>query len=270
MNNVLNGTAQADTLDGAGAADRMVGGGGSKTYLVDNALDFAVEAAKGGTDTVQSRIDFTLGANLENLMLLAADHIGTDNADANLLTGSTGADTLAGLDGNDTLDGATGSNQLIGGAGDDTYILRSARDIAVELAGCASDTAVLMVDGLTVADNIENIRLDGSAHIATGGSGDNHLADGSGADVYHLTGASAETQDFLSHDTTDSTTDDRIDLSGETESEVEHAHEHIDQGGSTAGPLDVQFLQDLTGSFADDIATVRGLIPQVVAALQAI
>jgi hypothetical protein len=32
----------------------------------------------------------------------------------------------------------------------------------------------------------------------------------------------------------------------------------------------VQFLQDLTGSFGDDIASVRGLVPQIVSALQAV
>ena len=34
--------------------------------------------------------------------------------------------------------------------------------------------------------------------------------------------------------------------------------------------LDLQFLQDLTGSFADDIVMVRGLVPQIVTALQAV
>ena len=88
MNNVLNGTAQADTLDGAGAADRMVGGGGSDTYLVDNALDLAGEAAKGGTDTVIASVDDALGSNVENLVLTGAGHRGTGNALANHLTGT--------------------------------------------------------------------------------------------------------------------------------------------------------------------------------------
>ena len=70
-----------------------------------------------GIDTVQSKVNYTLGTNLENLTLLSAGHIGTGNGDGNVLTGSTGADTLIGLDGNDTLDGGAGSNQLIGGGG---------------------------------------------------------------------------------------------------------------------------------------------------------
>lgn len=37
-------------------------------------------------------------------------------------------------------------------------------------------------------------------------------------------------------------------------------------GETAVGPLDVQFLQDRTGSFEADIATIRGLVPQITAA----
>ena len=54
-------------LDGGAGNDTMAGGAGNDTYVVDAAGDVVTEAASAGTDTVQSRISYTLGANVENL-----------------------------------------------------------------------------------------------------------------------------------------------------------------------------------------------------------
>jgi Ca2+-binding RTX toxin-like protein len=47
----------------------MQGGVGDDTYVVDEVGDKVLEAANAGTDTVRSGIDYTLGGNLENLVL---------------------------------------------------------------------------------------------------------------------------------------------------------------------------------------------------------
>ena len=307
--NGLTGTAFADTLDGKAGADTMTGGGGDDLYVVDNALDQITEVAGGGKDGVAASVSFTLADQVENLTLTKGGLTGTGNGLANLLTGSAGLDSLVGLDGADTLDGKAGADTMAGGLGDDTYLVDNAGDMIVEAAGEGIDVAVLMRDGLTVDGDVEIIRLGGSAHSLTGGSGDNTLeggsgndsldggagndhilagdgedvlsataghdtlSGGSGDDRYHVHGASVEIEDFLGEDTldaSDSTGDDYIDLSGETDSEIENEVCHVTPGGTTSGPLDVQFLQDLTGSFADDIATVRGLVPQIVSAIQAV
>ena len=45
----------------------MIGGAGNDTYVVDAAGDVVTEHAGEGTDTVQSGVTYTLGANVENL-----------------------------------------------------------------------------------------------------------------------------------------------------------------------------------------------------------
>ena len=77
---LLLGTAAADTLDGGTGADQMSGGNGNDTYVVNNGGDIVTELAGQGTDTVQSAIDYLLGANVENLNLTGIAAInGTGN-----------------------------------------------------------------------------------------------------------------------------------------------------------------------------------------------
>lgn len=312
--NTITGTAGNDRLDGATGADTLTGAGGNDTYIIDNAGDSVVELAGGGVDTARIRTSWTLTAEVENLTAGVSGLTGTGNGLNNGMTGTAGADTLVGLDGDDTLDGGAGADRLDGGAGNDTYILDNVGDVVVEAPDGGIDTAVLMVNGLTVGAGIENIRLGGTAHVVAGGAGDSSitgtsgdddldggegndllvagegdddlrsddgddtLAGGGGDDSYHigsghLLGDRVEIEDYLGHDDLDcsgSTGDDHIDLSGETETEVEDCVVVIPGGGTVSGPMDVQFLQDLSGSFGDDIATVRTLVPGIVAVLQAV
>jgi Ca2+-binding RTX toxin-like protein len=73
---------------------------------------------------VQSSITWTLGSNLENLVLTGTTAInGTGNTLDNVLTGNSVSNTLTGAAGNDTLDGGAGADTLAGGTGNDTYRL---------------------------------------------------------------------------------------------------------------------------------------------------
>ncbi len=84
-------------------ADKMYGGLGNDTYVVNNSFDQANENANEGTDTVQSSITFTIGANVENLTLTGATAInGTGNALDNIIIGNAGNNVLKGGAGADT------------------------------------------------------------------------------------------------------------------------------------------------------------------------
>ncbi|ESQ87740.1 hypothetical protein ABAC460_18880 [Asticcacaulis sp. AC460] len=306
--NALTGTAGHDALDGGAGSDSLTGGAGDDTYVVDSTSDRITEAATAGTDSVVASVDWTLGSNLENLSLTGTAHVGRGNSLDNTVTGTTGNDSLYGNDGNDVLVGNGGLDRLSGGTGNDTYYVDSADDLVIEGVAGGNDLVIASFDYVLGA-NVEVARITGTGHTLTGNSGNNKLeglngddsldggagddvelggdghdhlvstsghdtlSGGSGDDVYVVHGGTVTIEDFLGHDTLDShdgVEDNYIDLSGETSSEIENEVCELGEGGTTFSPLDVQFLQDLTGSFGDDIAMVKTLVPAIVSALRAV
>ncbi|MBR0554363.1 calcium-binding protein [Ciceribacter sp. L1K23] len=125
----LLGGAGNDSLDGGTGADRMDGGTGNDTFYVDHTGDVVVEAANGGTDTVNASRSYALTGNVENLILTGAGNLSgignaldntlSGNAGRNALSGGAGNDVLSGGGGNDTLRGDAGNDRLLGGSGTD-------------------------------------------------------------------------------------------------------------------------------------------------------
>ncbi|GCL43050.1 hypothetical protein NIES80_27610 [Dolichospermum planctonicum] len=183
-NDILNGGAGNDTLDGGAGTDTLIGGLGDDIYVVDSTTDIITENANEGTDTIQSSVTLTLATNVENLTLTGTAAInGTGNAGNNVITGN-GA--------NNTLDGGAGIDTLIGGLGDDIYVVDSATDTITENVNEGIDTIQSSVT-LTLATNVENLTLTGTAAINGTGNAGNNVITGNGANNILNGGAGTDT-----------------------------------------------------------------------------
>jgi len=188
FNDVLTGNSLDNLLDGRAGADTMSGGGGNDTYIVDNVGDVVIEIGTSPTeiDTVIAALNYSLGNNLENLVLWGSDNLnGTGNALNNTITGNTG---------NNILDGGAGADTLIGGTGNDTYIVDNANDVVVETSTLANEIDTVMASlSYTLSANVENLTLTGTGNfnasgnalnnVLIGNSGNNILIGGDGLDT---------------------------------------------------------------------------------------
>ena len=80
-----------DVLNGGPGADTLQGGADNDLYIYIDATDTVVEQPGAGNDTVWTReVSFTLGPNLENLLLVegTAARDGIGNALDNVITGN--------------------------------------------------------------------------------------------------------------------------------------------------------------------------------------
>lgn len=193
LDNVIIGNSASNKINGGLGADDMSGGGGSDTYTVDDAGDLVTEGASAGTDTVLSSVDFTLGANVENLTLTGSTAVnGTGNSLNNTIIGNGLDNLLIGAGGIDHLTGGVGADEMRGGAGNDVYNVDNVNDLVVETLGNGTDTVLSSVS-LTLGSNVENLTLTGSAgnsgtgngldNVIIGNLGANALSGGDGNDT---------------------------------------------------------------------------------------
>lgn len=158
-NDTLYGNAGNDILRGGKGFDRLEGGLGNDRYFVDNHQysafkDKIIELANGGTDTVFAGADWTLSAQVENLVLIGDALYGTGNHLANKITGNQH---------DNVLDGGQGHDTLIGGLGNDHYSVTRG-DIVVEKANGGIDTISALVNW-SLGEHVENLYLSGTQQI---------------------------------------------------------------------------------------------------------
>ncbi|KAB0266752.1 calcium-binding protein [Microvirga brassicacearum] len=201
MVNTLWGGAGDDRLDGGFGADWIEGGLGNDTYVFDGS-DSLVERAGGGTDTVETGIDYTLGAEFEALVATGLGNLAltgnalanaiTGNAGANRLNGDAGADTLSGLAGNDTYWAEAGDRviETVGG-GDDTVIASASYsvgpDAEVEVLKLAPASSKVTYD-LTGSNTANQITGHAGKNTLKGLGGDDKIWGSLGNDTLYGNG----------------------------------------------------------------------------------
>jgi trimeric autotransporter adhesin len=196
LDNIIIGNGEDNFIDGRAGADKMAGGSGNDTYIVDNVGDIITELAGGGNDAVRSSVTYTLSPYVDNLTLTGTSNInGTGNSDKNKIIGNSG---------NNIIDGGAGADKMTGGGGNDTYIVDNAGDIVTELPGGGIDTVKSSVD-YTLVLNVEKLTLTGTAttgtgnglnNTITGNTESNTLAGGDGNDTIY----GGDGYDFLNGD----------------------------------------------------------------------
>ena len=169
------------------ANQRVIGSKGNDTFVVMS-QDARIEDPKGGTDTVETKVNFSLKdfGFIENLTAApgTADVTLGGNSKANIITGN---------EGNNKLDGGvdTAKDTLTGGAGNDTYVIRDTLDSVVETSSGGDDTIETTNANFSLSfTNVENVTYIGtgsatlagnkSANKLTGGTLGDTLFGGSG------------------------------------------------------------------------------------------
>jgi len=200
---ILIGGAGDDVLIGGTEYDLFDGGPGNDTYVFDLGVESAVEALSvaqgGGIDTVMTPKNYTLGANLENLILTGiSSRAAIGNEYNNQLTGNLG---------NNTLDGGLGADTMTGMDGKDSYFVDNPGDVVSEIdpstgldaggydeifTSLSSYTLPQYFEALTTLNTDPNVGFQGTGNDS---SAVNWITGGPGADT--LSGGRDSVKDVL-------------------------------------------------------------------------
>jgi Ca2+-binding RTX toxin-like protein len=191
---LLYGYGGSDWLYGYGGADRLFGGagedrlnGGDDNDYLDGGTGNDYLDGGSGNDWLEG------GAGTNTLVGGDGNDVLNGGDDKDYLDGGTGNDYLDGGTGNDNLDGRAGADTLVGGDGNDIYFVDNADDMVVENAGEGADDLVYSSISYTLAANVEELVLTGTAAIkgvgnglanALGGNTANNRLDGQYGDDY--------------------------------------------------------------------------------------
>ena len=253
FNDVLTGDKFANILIGGTGLDIMTGGDGNDTYVVERPADQVIEnGPAGGFDTVKSSISYTLGTDVERLVLTGTAVSGTGNSGINILIGNEVANIL---------DGAAGADVMRGLGGDDTYYVDNVLDQVFEVDPADGFDTVrssvsyalgsyqerLILTGAAAIDGdgntLDNVLLGNSAdNILNGGQGADQMRGGGGGDTYIVDNAGDTVTEISPADGMDTVSSSvTFSLGSYTEDLVLTGFAAIDGNGNT-------LVNDLTGN----------------------
>ncbi|MCV3765385.1 calcium-binding protein [Rhizobium sp. TRM95796] len=139
----LTGNSGDNVIDGDRGADRMSGGAGDDTYIVDNAKDSVIETDKKGHDTVETSVSFSIEKFklVEDLYLVGKGDIkGAGNVADNVIVGNSGDNVIEGGEGDDELSGEGGVDTFVFNKGD-------GEDVITDFDAKGSDHEQIEVNG---------------------------------------------------------------------------------------------------------------------------
>lgn len=160
------------TISGTGSYTIDGGNGSDSIGFTD--LGSAIQAVN--INNISGAVTFT-ATGFEHIIGTNYNDTVSGTSAANNLTGNDGNDSLTGGDGNDTLAGDSGIDTLIGGLGDDLYYVDTT-DIVTESPSEGTDTVNSSAATYTLASNVENLTLIGSAQINGNGNILNNVING--------------------------------------------------------------------------------------------
>ena len=115
------------SLGASGGVDTLAGGKGNDAYYVGSSTTKIEEAVNSGDDSVFASVNYTLGANVEHLILVDGATKGTGNNLANNIDASRSTENVV-LVGSANAAGQK-ADTLTGGAGDDNILSYNAYDV---------------------------------------------------------------------------------------------------------------------------------------------
>lgn len=195
---MLFGGAGNDILDSGFGSDLLIGEEGNDLYVLTPEagvnVDTIIETADGGIDTVQSRVNFRLPDNVENLVL--EDGVfGTGNELSNTITASNPStnNNLSGLRGNDSLSGGGGKDILVGGAGNDILTGGVGNDRLVGGAGADRFRFFAVNEGIDLIADFETGKDSSRVSASFGGGLTSRAA--ISADQFHIGSVAVDASD---------------------------------------------------------------------------
>jgi beta-glucanase (GH16 family) len=164
-NDDLIGDNAGDWFASDNNVDTFVGGSGNDTYSVSNFATQIIEAANGGSDTVQATTNYALPANVEDLVMYGSAIHGVTGVGNNL------ANLIISMHANQTVNGMGGGDVLIGSsAGSDTFVFQanSGNDIVQSFiagSGANADTVRIQDYGFYTFSQVQAAMTQSGSNV---------------------------------------------------------------------------------------------------------